>query len=81
MPYHAYYSRKQRDLYLINNSSYINRNITITHNYITTGGKVLETTHVFDTDKYPIEKQCSLIYDDKIYLGIVDKWYSSGEIV
>jgi len=81
MPYHAYYSRKQRDCYLLNNSKYINRNITITHNYITSQGQVFEATHVFDLDKYPTEKHCRLIYDDKIYLGIVDKWYSPGEII
>ena len=81
MPYHAYYSRKQRDSYLIINRPYINRNITITHNYITSKGVILEATYVFDLDKYPTEGHCNLIYDDKIYLGIVEKWHSTGETV
>ena len=41
--------------------------------------QLVETTSVFRTDKYPNFQDCPYYFDDKVYLGIVDKWKKKGQ--
>ena len=81
MPYHAFYSEKQKNFHINLNNTITNVRIStygipITYNYITRGNSIIETTSVFDTNLYPMENNCPIIYDDKVYLGIVEKFHS-----
>tara|TARA_Y100000389_G_C17454972_1_gene517502 strand:+ start:684 stop:944 length:261 start_codon:yes stop_codon:yes gene_type:complete len=83
MPYHAFYSEKQKNYNISINNTITNtrrsiHGIPVTYNYITYNNQVLETTSVYNIDFYPTENSCHLIYDDKIYLGIVEKLHSAG---
>ena len=82
MPYHAFYSEKQKDFnrsinsIITNIRRYIN-GIPISYNYVNTNNQLIETTSVFDINEYPDHYNCPLIYDDKIYLGVVEKLHST----
>ena len=42
--------------------------------------EVVEITAVFKTGKYQNYMDCNYYFDDKIYLGIVDKWLKTGRV-
>lgn len=42
-------------------------------------GKEIEITSVYSTEKYPNYNDCPYYFEDKIYLGIVNKWVRIGQ--
>ena len=82
MPYHAFFSQKQKDYHRDINSIITNirrycSGIPISYNYINNDNKLIEVTCIYDTNRYQNYYNCPLIYDDKIYLGIVEKLHST----
>ena len=39
----------------------------------------VEITAIFSIEKFPNYMDCEYYFDDKIYLGIVDKWLKTGQ--
>ena len=79
-PWHAFYSRKsiqmEREMFTRHK-----KNITYTNLYKKKDSKeIIELTAAFSTEKYPNPDDCPYYFDDKVYLGVVDKWVSNKTI-
>ena len=42
--------------------------------------EIVEITAVFSTEKFPDPDDCPYYFDDKVYLGVVDKWVKNKRI-
>ena len=76
MPFHAFFSNKQKQFYYEN---YIFKRLPISYYWKNKNDQVFEATHVFDTKDYPFYTDCPLVYDDKEYLGEVVSIYGVCE--
>lgn len=80
---HAFYSETQKNI--AKNDNFYNNytrqykkiysNIYKLHN----SNKKVEATCLFSVNLFPDYRDCYINLDDVIYLGIVDKWISTGE--
>jgi hypothetical protein len=75
LTYHAFYSKKQYDIV----SQNANNRIYTNFYKLKDTDEIVEVTSVFRTNIYPTAESCSLNFDDKVYLGIVDKWIKTGK--
>lgn len=81
--YHAFYSRKAetnnyRDCAFY--SKIIPKVITNIYK-LKNSDKFVESTAVFSFEKYSDFKDCPYDFEDKEYLGIVDKWIKVGKCI
>lgn len=75
-PWYAFYSAKSfKHKYILNNKKIIHTNFYKKKD----SNELVEVTSVFRTDKYINFKDCPYYFDDKVYLGIVDKWIKIGK--
>tara|TARA_B100000927_G_C16118379_1_gene330117 strand:- start:117 stop:380 length:264 start_codon:yes stop_codon:yes gene_type:complete len=83
--YHAFFSKKQLNiLKMIPSLNFKNNNkiTTLTNFYkLKNKNELVETTVVYDIIDFPTIKSCNIMFDDSIYLGIVDKWIKIGQTI
>lgn len=76
-PWHAFYSAKSlKHKYILrNNKKKIHTNFYKKQD----SNQLVEITSVFETDKFSNFQDCPYYFDDKVYLGVVDKWIKIGQ--
>lgn len=76
-PWHAFYSKKSVNM---ENEMYSRHKKKRTTNFYKKNAtnEIVEITSVFSTEKFPNPDDCPYYFDDKVYLGIVDKWVKKG---
>lgn len=83
--YHAFFSKKQLNiLKMIPKLNFKNNNkiTTLTNFYkLKNKNELVEITDVYDIIDFPTIKSCNIMFDDSIYLGIVDKWIKIGQTI
>lgn len=75
-PWHAFYSSSsvgmEKKLYKNDKcTNFYKKNDT---------NEIVEITAVFSTEKFPDPDDCPYYFDDKVYLGVVDKWVKNKRI-
>lgn len=81
-PWHAFYSPTQHK-YSKEYKNISNKNRIIYTNFyrLKDSNETVEISSVYNIEKYPNPNDCPFYFNDKIYLGIVDKWISIGDCV
>ena len=83
--YHAFFSKKQLNiLKMIPKLNFKNNNkiIKLINFYkLKNKNELVEITDVYDIIDFPTIKSCNIMFDDSIYLGIVDKWIKIGQTI
>ena len=74
-PWHAFYSANS-----IQNKIDKNDKIHINFYKKKDSKQLVKITSVFRTDKFPNFQDCPYYFDDKVYLGLVDKWIKKVNI-
>tara|TARA_Y100000741_G_scaffold287989_1_gene228001 strand:- start:95 stop:358 length:264 start_codon:yes stop_codon:yes gene_type:complete len=76
-PWHAFYSQKSVNMENEVFSRHKKKNSTYFYKKNATN-EIIEITSVFSTEKFANPDNCPYYFDDKVYLGIVDKFVRKG---